>query len=82
MLALAALAVTVGGWNRRAGSPRWMQLAPWVLPAATLLTAAPAVWSHSELGVASTIVLLALTAIDWVRREPAIRTGVPQGGVP
>lgn len=86
MLAIAALALIARRLGHRGGSnrppsPGREKLAPWGLPAATIVVAALAVWSQSEIGVASATVLLALSAFDWARRGPVPRTDVPQGGM-
>ncbi|HYH11333.1 MAG TPA: hypothetical protein VD789_03170 [Thermomicrobiales bacterium] len=85
LVAIAAVAATFAYWNRGRGNrlpSGASEFVTWGIPVATIIVAAAAVWSHSEPGIGSAIVLLAMTAIGWVRRDPAVQREVPQGGMP
>lgn len=83
LLALAGVATMVFSRSRRTPSnlERLRPYMPLILASASIIVAVAAVWSHSEVGVASTIVLLMVTAIAWVRQVPAPQPELPRGGV-
>jgi uncharacterized membrane protein YgcG len=85
LLALAAVAATAATWNPNGVSasrmPHWARMVSiWGAPVATLAIGAASVWSRSEVGVVSTLILLASMAAGWVRRDPLRRQALAPGG--